>query len=281
VGGEPLMAVSKDDSFDLSGVLPGSYNLMATLQKSRGGDSEMMGWTFTSGGAEAQNSRNAHLPVEVTDHNVEGLVLTFRTGATVEGVVRAIPESKSFNPKDVYVGTRSKDNDSTGTSARVSANGAFTLKDVLPGRHQVEAYSLPEEGYIKSVKYNDQALEDRVFEAPSGTAGGKLELLIAFDGAEVDGMVLNAAGSPIPGAYVIVYRQADKYCDCDRGATSDQHGRFHIRGLAPGEYRVLGGDPDAMGDPEFSRTHDAEATSLKVAANGHLSVTLKVAAVRQ
>jgi hypothetical protein len=65
--------VHASDVFDLAGILPGSYTLRASCN-------------------EACISRQAELDIEVVDRDLEGLVLRFREGAAVRGIVRGVDE---------------------------------------------------------------------------------------------------------------------------------------------------------------------------------------------
>jgi hypothetical protein len=60
-----------------------------------------------------------------------------------------------------------------------------------------------------------------------------------------------------------------------RDATTDQDGRFTIRGIKPGDYKLFAWDdiePGIWWDPQFLSHYEAKGEDVKVEANGHLSV---------
>jgi uncharacterized protein with GYD domain len=61
--------------------------------------------------------------------------------------------------------------------------------------------------------------------------------------------------------------------------TTDQAGRFKLRGVAPGDYKLVAlteADSDSAADPNFTKTLTNRGTSVRVEAGGHHTVTLKV-----
>jgi len=193
-----------NDTFDFRGVLPGSYDVTASCQT-------------------GNRSRSTRIPVEVTDHNVEGLVVTFKaeTGVTIEGTVRAAaPQPATFHSAGIHVSLRSLDNAESGAVAATLRDGSFTLQNVVPGKYEVGIYSPPEDGYLKSVKYLDREPTDQVIEVPSGAGGAKLEVVIAFDVGEASGAVEDAAGAFVPGAVVFLYPKSAAKCACQQMAST-------------------------------------------------------------
>ena len=169
-----------DGAFDFGGVLPGSYDLRASCQA-------------------ANRSLSALLPLEVTDHNVEGLVVTFKTepGITIEGVLHAVaPGPANFNPRGIQVSLQNLDQGEQGVRAAPRRDGSFTLENVIPGKYELSIYPPPKDGYLKPVKYAGQESAEHLIEVPAGIRGAKLELAIAFDGGEASGAVEDAAGRP-------------------------------------------------------------------------------------
>jgi protocatechuate 3,4-dioxygenase beta subunit len=251
------------ETFDFGGVLPGSYEVMAHCQA----------------GARQLAAR---LPVEVTDRNVEGLVVTLKalTGVTIEGIVRPVGAPRpEFNPSGMHLGLRGLDNPESGASASPLRNGAFTLQNVIPGRYEVSVYSPPEDGYLKSVRYLDRDAPERVIEV-GASEGTKLEVLIALDGGEASGVVEDASGAPVPGAAVLLYPKSPGKGAGLQTASADQHGRYQLRGIPPGDYLLLAvpaADLQSAWGEGFHEQHEAHATKLSIAAQSKSAVNLKLA----
>ncbi len=216
------------DVFELDGILPGSYTIRASC-----------------------NARQTELEIEVTDRDLDGLVLRFREGAEVRGVLRG-PK----NPGGVHVSLAN-------CGAVTASDGSFTLQHVPPGTHRVRVWQAPVDWYLKSLSV----------EIPDAAAGAFLEIELAGDGAVLGGTVESPEGRPLPGAAVHLRSEAD-VAEMAHFAIADQDGRFEIRGIAPGAYRVVATrSPRGWDSPEAGE-------SLTLAASENRSLTLRVSAIQ-
>jgi protocatechuate 3,4-dioxygenase beta subunit len=267
----------KDGKFEIPLVAPGSYTLLATTEM---GNSPQI----------------AHRRVEVADSDVDGLRLTPLTLATVRGRVRVGSKGPKIDSSLLYVHLQRSDGEddvsdaltftadgsmvSPGT-ARVKADGSFELKNVLSGTYSVE------------VTGDSKAMADSFVESVSGTkdvtesgftvAGGAIaiDVAVSLDSGRVEGSVTNDKNEPIANAVVVAvpeskYRkQGNRY---QRG-TTDQAGRFSMRGLRPGEYKLFAWEVMEEGeffDPEYLKSYEDRGTAIRLEKSGHLSTSLKV-----
>jgi hypothetical protein len=89
---------------------------------------------------------------------------------------------------------------------------------------------------------------------------------------------------PVANATVVAVPE-EKYRKLpDRFVTgsTDQHGRFTIRGVAPGSYTLYAWQDLEEGvcrDPDFLKSQEANGTAVKVEENSHQTVELKLSAV--
>jgi hypothetical protein len=246
--------------FDIGGVLPGSYNLMVHCN--------VANW-----------QRTAHVRVDVVDRDVEGLVVTFPSGFTVEGKVRAIDDSTALDPAKVHVTLRPEEERPQIGGGPADAAGGFALHDVRPGRYEVVVHLWPGavNGYVKSVKYLDREVIDDWIEIGRDGAAGKLEVLIAFDGGEVSGSVEDANGAPLSGAVVRLLTDPPRF-DKPNCAQTDQDGRFWFRQIRPGEYWLFALKFVEPGVPLEQRweQHEGVARQVTVSANGHEDLLVRL-----
>jgi protocatechuate 3,4-dioxygenase beta subunit len=212
------MNPTEDGTFDIAGVLPGTYIVTAVMN--------------TSGG----KSRNAHAEVEVKDQNVEGLVVSFVNGIAIEGEIHTLQPPVGFKPGSVSVFLTAEDGGFGSPQIERGAGGKFTLQDVQPGQYRVSSHIEGEAGYVKSVSYNGNKVTAPELEISAGDAGGKIDVTVAFDTAEIAGVVQDASGAAKPGAMVLFLRDGQALCSCSRSAIADQQGHYQVKGLAPGDY---------------------------------------------
>ena len=255
-----------DSNFDIGGVVPGSYFLIAS---------------HNDGGKQ----RTARVRVEVTDHNVDGLIVTFASGVSIAGVVRAAGAPATFRPDSVQITLQPADGDPSaainppgGTADR---KGAFTLDNVPPGRYRVATYIDPDEGYVQSTRYGGQDLGGNpvVVGETAGTAA--IEVVVAFDGGEISGTVQNGQGRPAAAAMVAILPADPGRKEHARNAITDQDGRFQIRGVPPGSYQAFSlasVDCCAMMESDFRQRYADQAANAVVTPKGAVTVTLRLIA---
>jgi hypothetical protein len=253
--------VLPDGSFEIGNVVPGSYIVRAIANT----DGRM---------------RSAKAEVEVKDQDVEGVVLSFAEGIAIEGEIRALQPQASFKSENVRVILLATDGGFGGIHSDQASNaGKFSMPGVEPVRYQVLP-QIGDTGYIKTIHYNGRELSGGKLEVQAGDSGGKLEIAVAFDFGEVEGTVRNASGAPAPGASVSFHRDGQQSCLCERSATADKQGRFHIKGIAPGEYMAIAKITDDVADPAGSDDIEAlkqKGAKVTVAPSARQTVSLQLA----
>jgi hypothetical protein len=97
----------------------------------------------------------------------------------------------------------------------------------------------------------------------------------------VEGSATNDKKQPVANAVVIAvpdttYRKRKSHY---QKASTDQLGRFRLRGLRPGNYTLFAWEvleEDQYLDPEFLKKFEDQATLVKVEKASHQTVALKV-----
>jgi hypothetical protein len=274
-GGQSLLQsndVGPDGQFEVRGVGPGSYVARASVD------------------AYAQ-TLTARQDIKVVAADVDGIKLVPAAAFTVSGHLRiegrpaAAITQYTVNlraaeaPEDSGL---SISGDSFAGNAPVDHFGAFQWTNVNPGTYYVQLYSgADRDSFLKSV-----TLGGRNIDAEFTISGAAVVDVVASPkGGTVEGVVLDH-DQPVANATVVVvpeekYRKISSHFGVD---TSDQNGRFTIRGLAPGSYSVfawqdIGGD--FYYDADFLKSQESNATALKVEEGSRQKMELKLSPVAE
>jgi protocatechuate 3,4-dioxygenase beta subunit len=270
--------VGKDGKFEIPLVAPGSCTLLATTEM---GNSPQI----------------AHRKVEVTDADMDGLRLLPLPCAIVRGRVHFSGKGPKIDLSLLFVRLQRSDGEddvsdaltftadgsmgSPGT-ARVRADGSFELKNVLPGTYSVEVTGDTKainDSFVESVTAGTKDATDSGLSVGGGTIA--IEVAVSLESGALDGRVANDKNEPVANAVVVAvpesrYRkQGNRY----QRVTTDQAGRFSIRGLRPGEYKLFAWEvmeEDEFFDPEYLKSYEDRGTAIHLEKSGHKSASLKV-----
>jgi hypothetical protein len=250
-----------EGAFEIPDVLPGSYTLS--------------GFWFDEG-----RRYQARQSVEITNIDAEGLQLTLLQGMDIRGQMNW--DAKPAVDRDaLVVSVRPVDTIFVyGAQARVAQNGSFLLRDVSEGLYRLSTSGQSQDCYLKSIRYAGMEVSDDEFNVVRGTQA-TLEVTISSRGARVQGMVKDADGLPAVGVWVaLVPEEAhrNEFHLFKQGRT-DQYGRFDLRGIAPGDYKLFSWEEveaNAWEDPEFLKAFEAKGESVSLQEGDGKSVELAV-----
>lgn len=250
-----LTAVSNPTrDFEIAGVPPGAYTITATLYSGR-------------------SLYFARQTVDVGDSNVEGVNLVITAGADVRGEVR-IEGQAALNPAALRItlAPRGEGGGRPGSTAPVDAKGAFTLHNAGPDTYSVNLLNLPEDFYVKSVRMGGAGdILSAGLNLAQGT-GAPLEVTLSAAGGRIEGVVLDDKQQAAASATVALLPGG-------RAVTTDQNGRFTVRGIAPGDYKLFAwedAEPGAWQDPDFMKPYENAGEAVSVRESGRENVQLKL-----
>jgi hypothetical protein len=240
--------------FELRGVVPGSYNLVAT----------------TSFGGKVYSARQA---IEVGTGNVDNLALTIGAGAEVNGRVR-VDGNPSAAPASLQVTLRPRENGIVFGPLSVNTvrdDGSFTLADVSPGNYDLFFPGLPEGYYVKSARSGDTDVLATGLDLVSAVPGN-LEIVVSPNAGQATGIVQNPkTQQPMPGVTVVLIpteRERTGQQTYYKTATTDQTGSFTLKSIVPGEYKAYAWDDIESGaffDPDFMKTFEGKGEPSRCA----------------
>lgn len=255
--GLPAKVSPEDGTFEIRGVSPGMYTLRASfIADKQAYEGEQ---TIEVGNEGAQNVQIAALP----DFAATGHV-------TIAG-------TSKYSPRGVLVEFAGE-----GLMPRVRVSAShpdFKFEAQLrPDRHYyARARNLPEDYYLKSVAVSGHELSpDDVLVSGSR---GDMDIVISPAGARVDGVLYDSIGNPTRGSILLAPDIPQPGPpDLYRRTSADSKGKFTLRGVAPGSYRLVAVESVSLdteiNEPDFLRTIGNRGQTLSVEESGKYTVSL-------
>ncbi len=239
-----------EGKFEIPNIVPGEYTVLA----------------YTS---EDGKEYTAQEDVDVVNADVEGVVLAIGAGIEIPGIV--FWDGKiSLGTEDERVFLEStQSGHGWGVDALVKEGQIFTLKDVPQGFHRLSLKGLSKDCYVKEIRYGERVLADDVVRVGKGAAGA-IEITVSSRGARLRGVVTSNESLPMAGVWVVAVPEASKR-DLHRlfkVETTDQNGRYQLRGLAPGKYKLFSWDGAERGeweDEDFLKKFEDKGVTVEVA----------------
>jgi protocatechuate 3,4-dioxygenase beta subunit len=268
--------IGPNGQFEVRGVAPGSYSLVATV------------------GSES-HTLSAQQDINVVAGDVDGLKITPLPSFTLSGHLH-VEGASSANLTHYAVNLRliQSSDDSTiyispeffGVNAAVDKQGNFQWQGVAPGNYTVQVIGGEPPGFfLKSATVGGRDIETG-FAASGPTT---LDITVSYKGGSIEGTVEEKEKDvgnthPVSGASVVAIPEEKyrKLSDHFGTGETDQNGHFLIRGLAPGNYTLYAWqdiDESEYRDPEFLKTQDGNGMAVKVEETSRQQVQLKLSPV--
>jgi hypothetical protein len=229
--------------------------------------------------------RSARAPLEIDSANISDISLTFVRGADLSGRI-LIEGREALDFSDVRVWLSESDQFfGGGKGAVIKSDGTLTIENVSEGNYQVQAGGRPPayspDFFLKAARANGEDVLEKGLSIGAGSTRGALEIVLSSAGARIEGTVTDDNDLPSAGAVVAVVPEEPrrKQFRSYKNTTTDQYGKFVIRGIAPGKYKLFSWkdvESDSWQDPDFLKPFENQGTEITAEENGHLSLTLKV-----
>lgn len=208
--------------------------------------------------------------VDVGNTDIDNVTVHLEPAAEVSGRIRieGSNDVSALAQKNVRVQLFPKDFALFGAQpSRMSDDGTFTIKNVGPQAMNINVSGLPDGYYVKSATYGQQDAKNNGLNYTG--SNDSIEVIVSPKGATVSGVVHNHAGDPIGGATVVLAPPADQRSNTRnfRVATTDQTGKFNIKGVEPNSYTVFAWEdiqPGEYMDPDVLKAAENRGKELKL-----------------
>jgi hypothetical protein len=254
--------VDAQGNFEIRGVAPGSY-LLTAFQSDR------------------QRRFFARQPIDVGGSAIEGINLVLGPGLELSGRLRFEGGEGKLDGLRVLLESLHGNFGGGGGAAQVKPDGTFTFQNLAADEYRFSVLALAEDCYVKAARLGGGDVLESGVDLSRGDVPGALDVLLSAAGGRVEGTVLKDNQQPASGAAVVLVPDAQRRgrTDLFRSAAADDAGRFVLRGVPPGDYRLLAWEdvePGAWLDPDFLREHERRGEPLSVGGRGKYTPQLRV-----
>jgi hypothetical protein len=167
-----------------------------------------------------------------------------------------------------------------GERAVVTANGSFCIKNVLPEHYSVEVSGLKDDYYLKGVYVGNQEATPGDVDLSNGSR--QLRLMVSANGGRIDGTVLDPSQPAAAAAVALFPEPRLDAPHLYRKVTTDVNGKFVLRGIPPGNYKLFASnqiDMDSYRNPDIEIPFEKQGQAVTVEKNSR--ETLYLTLIRQ
>jgi hypothetical protein len=224
------IAIQPDGRFVFDRVGPGRYEIRARAQSNRSGVALF-----------------AVFPVEVTNTDIQGITMTLRPGALVDGRLIVDARHRTGPPTLSTLRVRAPFTDGSefgdALTGTVHPDGTFAIRGVMSGAHQFVIEGLQPPWVLKTVMLRGSDVTDLEVPIAELDQIHDLRITITDASSEVSGVVQDARNLPVANAAVIVYSRVPLFwlrtSRRMRVIHTDREGKFSVPGLPAGEYLAV------------------------------------------
>jgi hypothetical protein len=248
---------SPGGTFSFSGIPPGSYVVRAAASRPPG-----------------TGESTAATTVQVDEGGTHAVSLVLRAGVSVSGRIDVPSLQGAVNLRrlqvDLMAIARPGDWEVPLRTAVPDADGGFVIRGLAPARYRIGIRGLPDGWKLASAIFDGADAADTHLQAESHSRTGGVLSFTSKTG-EVSGMVTDASGSPVTGRTVILF-PSDSELWVPRSprihlAQPGADGRYVMRGLLPGDYRLA-----LVDGPEPGQQYDLEYLAQAVSGSSNFTL---------
>jgi hypothetical protein len=242
-------------AFEISGVPPGSYELMTSPINSF----RFLGRTL----------------IDVAMGNLENVAITIRPNVEVRA--RLVYAGGAAPSGASAASLRLKTRERFGTpmeaigwmdTPKAEASGSIVFERVPPGRYTFEVSGLDANAYVADIRSGGRSVFDEGVVVDAAPVS--VEVVVDLSGEAIEGTHQDTEQKPVALERVVLVPDQPRRQNhaLFKTALTDTSGRFVFRGVAPGNYKVFGWapspQPNAHLNPSFMSGYDALGQPVQV-----------------
>jgi uncharacterized protein (DUF2141 family) len=261
-------ATDTDLTFTIESVPPGRYVAVAN-----------------AGGGREVSPLFAGQSITVSGSDIDGLVLTLTSGATMSGIVRFEGVGRPVDStENAGVGLVPFDQSFGGAgNTSVNADGTFRLANIPPGRHALRVRA-PKGWTVKSATLDGRDVNEEIFDVKGAQTISGVEIVLSDRAAGISGMV-KADGDPAGTTVILFPVDSARWVPQSRSivtAQVDREGRYAIDGLPAGDYMISAiedVEPGEWFDPAFLQAISSSAARIALNEGARETRDLRLTAI--
>jgi protocatechuate 3,4-dioxygenase beta subunit len=280
----PNTVTDANGLFDVTGVVPGSYNV------------------YFLGAQVLQRPSAPGVPppappiplmtmaqVEVGNENIENINVTIAPGSTITGqIIVEGAQSATAGSMRTFLGFEPVPTGVAMVSTQSTAaagDGKFKIENLWPANYRIRVNPNTSNVYVKSIRLGRLDLLNQPLTVPVQMEG-HVEIVLASDHGVIEGRVVNERQDPAVNVKVALVPDAPLRSrgDLYKSTTTDITGAYRIPVVPPGDYKIFAweeAEDGAWRDPEFLRSDETRGKSLRLGALRTESATLTVIPARR
>ncbi|HLQ77413.1 MAG TPA: carboxypeptidase-like regulatory domain-containing protein [Terriglobia bacterium] len=271
-----ISPLNSTGTFEVAGVAPGSYELLARVaDPSVGTGLAAFSW--------------GRALIEISDHDVKDVAIAVTASPALKGTVRATTGTRL--PPNLRIVLTPMGGSSrvalyglvSTRGTTVAADGSFAVAAIPPGQFRIGALpGLPQDLFIADVRQNGVSVFDSGFDI-GAKEPNPIEILISGGAGVVEGTVADGPSKIVPGATVVLAPEPRRMENraLVLVATADAMGRFAFHGVAPGDYQLLAWETapaNAYQSVAYLKKYESRAKAIHV--NQSATVNAELAVIR-
>jgi hypothetical protein len=265
-----------DGSFEIRDVAPGTYVITAQFQEGNQPAPNLL--------QNGPPRPSASVPVTVSMSDVDGLALNIVAPVSIPG--RLIVEGQELSSVQGFDRIRVQLSQAdtlpflqTPQFQTLNSDGTFREDNALPGQYRISVLVMPPDFYIKEARFdqNDVLNKPLVF---NGSVSTPLDVVLSPKAGQIEGTVMNDKHEPAAGIQVVLIPDLHRErTDLYKTSMSAANGRFTMRGITPGDYKLFGWEAleqFAYFDSDVVQKFESQAKPVHVTESGKLTVEVSV-----